>query len=192
MNLSSRQRRALASICNTFTPGGMQMRYSTEHADLDGAGYRDSGEVRVGKDGEPTVRYSLSGRDARHLHAGVAGAARILAAAGAKSLVTGHRNGPAWRAGDDLQTFIADAERAGYAPGRCTMAALHLVGTARMDGDPSTSAVNPDGATWEIPNVVVVDAATFPTSSGVNPMISIEAIAYMNASRLASRLASAT
>jgi len=214
--------------------GGMQTRYSTEHADLDGEGYgvvyetaatnpalavaflpwrgakahldvmlslsrrsgvgviardRDSGEVRVGKDGEPTVRYSLSARDARHLHAGVAGAARILAAAGAKSLVTGHQNGPAWRAGDSLEAFIADAERAGYAPGRCVMAALHLMGTARMGGDPSTSAVNPDGATWEIPNIVVADASTFPASSGVNPMISIEAIAHMNASRLASRLA---
>jgi choline dehydrogenase-like flavoprotein len=216
--------------------GGLQTRYSTEHADLDGEGYgvvyetaatnpalavaflpwrgakahldvmlslsqrsgvgvitrdRDSGEVRVGQDGEPTVRYSLSARDARHLHAGVAGAARILAAAGAKSLITGHQNGPAWRAGDNLEIFIADAERAGYAPGRCVMAALHLMGTARMGGDPGTSAVNPDGATWEIPNIVVVDASTFPTSSGVNPMISIEAIAYMNASRLASRLASA-
>jgi len=215
--------------------GGLQTRYSTEHADLDGEGYgvvyetaatnpalavaflpwrgakphldvmmslsqrsgvgvitrdRDSGEVRVGKDGEPTVRYSLSARDARHLHAGVAGAARILAAAGAKSLMTGHQNGPAWRAGDDLEAFTAAAERAGYAPGRCAMAALHLMGTARMGGDPGTSAVNPDGATWDIPNIVVVDAATFPASSGVNPMVSIEAIAYMNASRLASRLAS--
>jgi choline dehydrogenase-like flavoprotein len=217
--------------------GGLQTRYSTEHADLDGAGYgvvyetaatnpalavaflpwrgarahldvmlslsrrsgvgvitrdRDSGEVRVGKDGEPTVRYSLSGRDARHLHAGVAGAARILAAAGAKSLMTGHQHGPAWRAGDDLDTFIAGAERAGYAPGRCVLAALHLMGTARMGGDPGTSAVNPDGATWEIPNIVVTDAAAFPTSSGVNPMISIEAIAYMSAARLAARLTPAT
>ena len=217
--------------------GGMQTRYSTEHADLDGEGYgvvyetaatnpalavaflpwrgakahldvmlslsqrsgvgvitrdRDSGEVRVGKDGEPAVRYSLSARDARHLHAGVAGAARILAAAGAKSLVTGHQSGPAWRAGDDLEAFIADAERAGYAPGRCVMAALHLMGTARMGADPGTSAADPDGATWEIPNIVVADASTFPTSSGVNPMISIEAIAHMNASRLASRLAPAT
>ena len=36
---------------------------------------------------------------------------------------------------------------------------------------------------------MVADASTFPTASGVNPMISIEAIAYMNASRLAARLA---
>ena len=38
-------------------------------------------------------------------------------------------------------------------------------------------------------NLVVADASCFPTASGVNPMISIESIAYMNARRLADRLA---
>jgi choline dehydrogenase-like flavoprotein len=34
----------------------------------------------------------------------------------------------------------------------------------------------------------VGDASTFPTASGVNPMVTIEAIAHMNASALAERL----
>lgn len=38
------------------------------------------------------------------------------------------------------------------------------------------------------PAVVVADASSFPTASGVNPMVSIEAIAYMNAKRLVARL----
>ncbi|WP_426184157.1 GMC oxidoreductase [Microbacterium sp. TWP3-1-2b2] len=57
-----------------------------------------------------------------------------------------------------------------------------------MGGSPETRAVDPDGATWEVPNLFVADASTFPTSSGVNPMVSIEAIAYMTATRLARRL----
>ena len=61
------------------------------------------------------------------------------------------------------------------------MAALHLMGSVRMGGDAGPSALDPDGATWEVPNLVVADASTFPTASGVNPMISVEAIAYMNA-----------
>ena len=62
------------------------------------------------------------------------------------------------------------------------------MGSARMGGSPEVSAVNPDGETWEVKDLVVADASCFPTASGVNPMISIEAIAYMNAKRLAARL----
>ena len=68
------------------------------------------------------------------------------------------------------------------------VASLHIMGTARMGGDPGTSATNPDGEVWGTSNVVVADASCFPTAPGVNPMVSIEAIARMNALRLAARL----
>lgn len=149
---------------------------------------RDSGEVRVGKDGEPTVHYTISQRDAAHLHSGIEGAARILEAAGADSLVTGHQTGRAWTRGESLDAWLGEARRVGYQPGRCTMAALHIMGSARMGGDRTSSAVDPDGASWEVPNVVVADASLFPTSSGVNPMVTIEALAHLNATRLAAAL----
>ena len=43
---------------------------------------RDGGEVRVGRDGEPVVRYRLSDYDAAHLRTGIDGGAQILEAAG--------------------------------------------------------------------------------------------------------------
>ncbi|MFE0591710.1 GMC oxidoreductase [Micromonospora echinospora] len=76
----------------------------------------------------------------------------------------------------------------GTAPGQVAMAALHIMGAARMGGSAATSVAGPDGATWEVPNLVLADASTFPASSGVNPMISVAAIAYMNAQRLAAGL----
>ncbi|BDH56249.1 GMC family oxidoreductase N-terminal domain-containing protein [Tsukamurella sp. PLM1] len=214
--------------------GGLQTRYSTEHADLDGDGYgviyetgpaspgaitlfqpwhsaaqhaadmralrhtvqvgvlvRDSGSgrVTVGRDGEPVVRYRLSDHDAAHMQRGVVGAAEILAAAGASSVRSSHQNRVAADLPGSLDGFAAAAAREGYAPARCMMIALHIMGTAAMGGSRDTSATDPDGATWEVPNLVVADASCFPTPSGVNPMISIEAIAYMNASRLAAHLA---
>ena len=42
---------------------------------------RDGGEVRVGRDGEPVVRYRLSEFDAGHLRTGIDGAAQMLEAA---------------------------------------------------------------------------------------------------------------
>jgi choline dehydrogenase-like flavoprotein len=151
---------------------------------------RDSGTVALARDGEPVPRYRLSDHDTAHLRAGLEGATRILAAAGARRIYSAHQRGPSYEPGrrGTYDEFIAGCHTAGYGPGRCAIAALHIMGTARMGGSRRTSATDPEGATWEAPNVVVADASCFPTSSGVNPMISIEAIAYMNATRLADRL----
>ncbi|RDI44950.1 GMC family oxidoreductase N-terminal domain-containing protein [Nocardia mexicana] len=151
---------------------------------------RDHGTVTVDRGGEPIVKYQLSDRDRAHLRTGIGGAAQILEAAGAKRIFSGHQAGASYEPGvrGSHTEFVAAADAAGYGPGQCSMAALHIMGSARMGGSPDMSATNPDGATWEVPNIVVADASCFPTSSGVNPMVSIEAIAYMNAEHLAAQL----
>ncbi|MGW5317436.1 GMC family oxidoreductase [Nocardia thailandica] len=151
---------------------------------------RDSGTVGVDKAGEPIVKYRLSRRDAEHLHTGVVGAADILEAAGARRIFSGHQAGVGYTPGTDgdRDGFAAAARAAGYGPGQCSLGALHIMGSARMGGSADMSATDPDGACWEVPNVVVADASCFPTSSGVNPMVTIEAIGHMNARRLAARL----
>ncbi|MEU2100787.1 FAD-dependent oxidoreductase [Nocardia sp. NPDC019255] len=151
---------------------------------------RDSGTVAVDRDGEPIVNYRLSDYDAAHLHTGFEGAASILEAAGARRIFSGHQAGVSYEPGrrGSHADFAAACRAAGYGPGHCSLGALHIMGSARMGGSPETSATNPDGATWEVANIVVADASSFPTASGVNPMVSIEAIAYMNAKRLAAQL----
>jgi choline dehydrogenase-like flavoprotein len=58
-----------------------------------------------------------------------------------------------------------------------------------MGASPETSAADPSGETWDVRNLIVADGSAFPTASGVNPMITIQAIARLNARRLAARLA---
>ena len=143
---------------------------------------RGSGRVRIGRDGEPIATYRLSPDDARRLATGVDGAGRIMAAAGAREVFSAHAR---------LQRF-ADGFPAGafrFGPGRGALYSFHIMGSARMGGSPAMSAANPAGETWEVPDLVVADGSAFPTASGVNPMITIEAIAHLNASRLAERLA---
>ncbi|MBF6238158.1 GMC family oxidoreductase N-terminal domain-containing protein [Nocardia otitidiscaviarum] len=151
---------------------------------------RDPGTVTVDGSGEPIVKYRLSDYDAAHLHTGIVGAASILEAAGARRIFSGHQAGidyePGVRGSHD--DFAAACRRAGYAPGRCAMGALHIMGSARMGGTRELSAVDPDGVTWDVANIVVADGSCFPTAPGVNPMVTIEAIGYMNATRLAARL----
>ena len=64
-----------------------------------------------------------------------------------------------------------------------------LSGTVGQRNAPADSACDPRGETWDVRDLVVCDGSAFPTASGVNPMVSIEAIAHMNARGLAARLA---
>jgi choline dehydrogenase-like flavoprotein len=57
-----------------------------------------------------------------------------------------------------------------------------------MGGSPATSACDPNGQTWDVRDLHVFDGSAFPTASGVNPQISIQAIAHMGARALAERL----
>jgi choline dehydrogenase-like flavoprotein len=140
-----------------------------------------SGRVRIGRDGEAIATYRLAEDDARRIRAGLDAAARVLASAGAGEIFTAHARLQRWADG-----FPADAFR--FGPGRGALYSFHLMGSVRMGASPAGSAASPTGETWEVRDLVVADGSAFPTASGVNPMITIEAIAHLNARRLAERL----
>lgn len=60
----------------------------------------------------------------------------------------------------------------------------HMAGTARMGDDPRTSVVDADGRSWDIPNLWVCDGSVFPTVGGVNPSLTIQALALRMADRI--------
>lgn len=64
----------------------------------------------------------------------------------------------------------------------------HQMGTMRMGDEESTSVVNPDGRVWGTSNLYVADGSVFPTSGGYNPTLTIQAMAWRTADRLASAL----
>jgi long-chain-alcohol oxidase len=155
---------------------------------------RDGGEVRVGRDGEPIVRYKLSEFDAGHLRTGIDGAAQMLEAAGARRIFSSHAKWVVYEPGlgsagsGSRERFMADADAAGYGAGQCILNSFHIMGSARMGGSPAASACDPTGQTWDVRDLYVFDGSTFPTASGVNPQISIQAIAHLGARGLAARL----
>jgi long-chain-alcohol oxidase len=156
-----------------------------------GALLRDRGEGRVRADrgGRPIIDYHLSSYDAQHLRIGIEGTARIFEAAGARRIVLGHAQLVDYEPGRrTVEDYMRSVDEAGLGPGRLSVFSFHQMGSARMGGSADDSACNPDGQLWDVQNVVVCDASTFPTASGVNPMVTIEAIAHMNASALAERL----
>lgn len=140
-----------------------------------------AGRIRIGRDGEAIATYRLSEGDRRRLGRGIDGAARVLAAAGAREIFTAHARLQRWSDGFPPAAFR-------FGPGRGALYSFHLMGSARMGGSPALAAAGPAGETWDVRNLVVTDGSAFPTASGVNPMITIEAIAHLNATRLAERL----
>ena len=63
----------------------------------------------------------------------------------------------------------------------------HHEGGTRMGNDPKTSVVNKYGQTWDIPNLFVIGSSTFPSMSGFNPTLTIQALAYMSADAIVNR-----
>jgi choline dehydrogenase-like flavoprotein len=60
----------------------------------------------------------------------------------------------------------------------------HLMGTCRMGDDPASSVVNADGRSWDIPNLWICDGSLFVTCGGVNPSLTIQALALRIADRI--------
>lgn len=152
---------------------------------------RGSGRVQVDKKGTPVVDYKISVEDEKRIADAVVAAGKVLEAAGARKVFTLHRqpiayepNGPAAH-----DAWAEETRQRGYRDGQLRMFSMHQMGSCRMGTDPSTSAVDAANESHEVKDLYVMDASTFPTPSGVNPMISIYGIAHRAAQKLAQRLA---
>ena len=60
----------------------------------------------------------------------------------------------------------------------------HILGTCRMGDDAATSVVDADGRAWDMQNLWVCDGSLFPTAGGVNPSLTIQALACRIADRI--------
>jgi choline dehydrogenase-like flavoprotein len=149
---------------------------------------RSAGRVRLDRIGRPVVRYALSGYDQRHIRTGVVAAARALAAAGAREIFASRYRSVSWfPEREALDTWVARSDALGYGVHDLVYGSWHQMGTCRMDRS-AQSAVDPFGEVRALRNVFVADASLFPSASGVNPMISIAALAYQVAQSVHRRL----
>jgi hypothetical protein len=51
----------------------------------------------------------------------------------------------------------------------------------------STSACDASGEVWDVAGLYIADGSAFPTTSGVNPMITIFGVSHLTAQGIASR-----
>ncbi len=148
------------------------------------------GRVCLRKDGMPKVNYKLNANDQRRIVEGWINAGKVLEAAGARRIFSPHPIPIEYSPGPGAHERWAEEVRSvGFSKQRVNCFSYHQMGSCRMGTDPSSSAVGPDNESHEVTNLFVADASTFPTASGVNPMISIYGIAHRAARKIAARLA---
>jgi choline dehydrogenase-like flavoprotein len=138
----------------------------------------DSTKGRVFHDllqGKCLAAYQILQGDVDKFKKGIAFAAEIFFAAGAKRLYTGISKVPVLEGRKDVEKLLSTRVR----PHHLEMMAFHPLGTCRMAADPARGVVGKDGQSFDLPGLYIADGSVVPSSLGVNPQITIMALAKM-------------
>jgi choline dehydrogenase-like flavoprotein len=125
------------------------------------------------------VRYDLHPGDAERFRRGFELLARIFFAAGAREVIVPIEGVPTLRDGD-----VGPLRHARVTPRQVGAMAFHPLGTARAGADPAQSVVDPQLQVHGVGGLHVADGSVVPSSLGVNPQITIMALAARLARRL--------
>jgi choline dehydrogenase-like flavoprotein len=133
---------------------------------------RSAGRVGLAGDGSLRATYGLTDEDAGRLAFGIARAAEVHFAAGATEVYPNIARVGTLRPGQ-----LAEFEAAAFKPSELRLEAFHPMGTARIAAEPSEGVCAADGSVNGAAGLYVADASLFPTSVGVNPMMTVIAFA---------------
>ena len=142
------------------------------------------GFVRRGLGGHPLVYYRLKRRDLEELGRGLVILCEVFQAAGARRvlpMIPGHDE---VTTSQQLSRLRAQKLRAGD----LDLAGFHLLGTCRLGTDPSRSCLGPEHQAHDVESLYVCDGSAIPSSLGVNPQMTIMALALRAAEIIVSRL----
>ncbi len=143
----------------------------------------ESGQITIDKRGESVVDYRLAPYDRAHMRKGIEAATQVLEAIGVEEIMAPSPQLISYHPGisGSRAEFLRQVDATGYRPNYFGLITYHQMGSCRMGLDPQTSVVNEHNESHEVRGLFVTDASTFPTATGVNPMLTIMSIAHMAA-----------
>jgi choline dehydrogenase-like flavoprotein len=136
-----------------------------------GAMIADEPSGRVFGARAPLVSYRLAAADRRRLRLAVEAMARVMLAAGAEEVELGG-GAPCVRSETELPAAIECLDVR-----RLRIAGFHPSGTAAAGSDPGRHPVDSEGRLRGVDGVWVADGSVLPSCPGVNPQVSIMALA---------------
>ncbi len=143
---------------------------------------RSAGRVGLTRRGGLKMSYRLNDEEARRLTFGIARAAEIHFAAGASLVYPNIARIPSLPPGQ-----LANFEATVFKPSELRLEAFHPMGTARIAANPGEGVCAVDGSVNGTQGLYVADASLFPSSVGVNPMMTVIAFAKQVAKAIAAQ-----
>lgn len=142
---------------------------------------RPVGRVRRDVGGHAVVTYEMPTGDVAKMHRGMVELGEICLAGGARELYPAIVGGAPITTAAEWEAFKRTAVEAS----RLMLTSYHPLGTCRMGRDPRTSVVGLDHQAHDLPGLYLVDGSTVPGAPGVNPQITIMAMATRASERIA-------
>jgi Choline dehydrogenase and related flavoproteins len=154
---------------------------------------RSTGTVTIDNRGRPQIDYRPGEGERAMLREGMVQAARILQAAGAKGIQTlhtmplslGDTGGAETGAFADIESYCSAIARSRVGDNHLALFSAHQMGTCRMGKTAGSAVCNERGEVFGVGGLFIADASAFPGSCGVNPMVTIMALAHHTASHIA-------
>ena len=143
----------------------------------------EGGAVSLREDGRVRLDYPITPALWEALRERNKALARIQLAAGAERVLSFHDPPVELRGPADLAALDA----APWEPMRVTLYSAHPMGGCAMGKDPSRAVVDSTLRLRALDNLWVVDGSVFPTSLGVNPQLTIAALARWAADGIAAK-----
>jgi choline dehydrogenase-like flavoprotein len=150
----------------------------------------DWGRVTPLRSGGARVQYRLTPGDVDQLRTALVQMARIAAAGGAETVIVPASAVVRWDRADgraSLDGYLDRLRSLDFGPHQAGVFSAHQMGTARMGAQPGLHVCDPRGRVrWSVAGIsanqvitglYVGDSSLFPTAIGVNPMLTVMALA---------------
>jgi long-chain-alcohol oxidase len=153
----------------------------------------EKNQIKIDSEGNPVIHYQLSKEDEKMLLIGLERQLRIMFRTGARYLFLGHSRFP-WfycqqpNAEEKLNEFIHSIWKEGIQLNKMNIFTAHQMSSCRMSATAEEGPTSVTGELYECENMFLADGSVLPTSLGINPMMTIEAMSHLISKSVIDRL----
>lgn len=168
--------------------GQRLMRVFEQSRHLAGTGFllcdETRGRVRLDHRGRAVMIYNLSRQEVAKIQRAHALLAELLLSAGAREVYPGISPSVTLFDRKGVERF----SRMKLGAGNFLLTSYHPLGTSKMSPDPRRGVVDTDHAVHDVPGMFIVDGSTVSGPLGVNPQLTVMALATRAAEKIGRRL----